>query len=426
MSKKINLILKEVLKKIEPSKEDLDFINKSLNEFKQKIISKIKQSKINAEIFVGGSFAKQTMIKKDKYDADFFIRFDKKYPDAELSNLTAKLLKNFKNVSLIHGSRDYFRIKLAENFYIELVPVKKINNPEQAENITDLSYSHVLYIKNKIKSQKILNDIKLAKAFCYANQCYGAESYINGFSGYSLELLVYYYRSFEKFIREISKIKNKEVIDVGKCYKNKSQILMDINSSKLQSPIILVDPTYKQRNALAALSEETLRKFQKACKEFLKNPLMKHFENSTTDLKKIKSSAEKNMNQFILLEAETKKQAGDIAGSKLFKFYNHFTEEIKKLFEIKNLGFEYFQKQIARYFFVVKPKKEIVLHGPFVDDEKHVKEFKKQHKKIFIKSKRLFAKEIPPQNLVKFIKFWKDKNSKKIKDMDISDLKIRD
>ena len=59
-----------------------------------------------------------------------------------------------------------------------------------------------------------------------------------------------------------------------------------MNSSKLTSPIILVDPTYKQRNALAALSEETFEKFKQASKKFLKNPSIKYFEIVKWDLEK--------------------------------------------------------------------------------------------------------------------------------------------
>ena len=38
---------------------------------------------------------------------------------------------------------------------------------------------------------------------------------------------------------------------------------MNLNASKLNSPIILIDPTYKQRNTLAALSNETFENFKK-------------------------------------------------------------------------------------------------------------------------------------------------------------------
>jgi len=68
----------------------------------------------------------------------------------------------------------------------------------------------------------------------------------------------------------MAKIKDKIVIDIEKHYKNKQAVLMDLNSSKLHSPIILIDPTYKERNALAALSSETFRKFQEVSLKFLK------------------------------------------------------------------------------------------------------------------------------------------------------------
>ena len=63
----------------------------------------------------------------------------------------------------------------------------------------------LLIRKKKIKG-KILDEIRLAKAFCHANGCYGAESYIKGFSGYALELLVYHYGSFQKFVKAITKL----------------------------------------------------------------------------------------------------------------------------------------------------------------------------------------------------------------------------
>ena len=98
---------------------------------------------------------------------------------------------------------------------------------------------------------------------------------------------------------------------------------MDINSSKLQSPIILIDPTYKQRNVLAGLSDETFDRFKKVCKKFLKKPSMKSFEIEKTDLEKIKKDARNKKFEFIMLEGRTKKQEGDIAAKKLLKFYKH-------------------------------------------------------------------------------------------------------
>ena len=313
----INSILKDVLEKIEPAEKELKLIENSLKEFLKLINKNLKTSKIKAEVFVGGNFAKGTMIKRNFYDIDIFVRFDKRYKNDELSRLTKKLLKGVGKVVVVNGSRDYFRIKISKGLVFEIVPVRKTKNLGEVENITDRSYFHVHYIKRKIKSHKIMDDIRLAKAFCHANNCYGGESYVNGFSGYALELLIYHYKSFLKFIRAMANVKDTKIIDIEKNHKNKQTIMMDVNAAKLQSPIILIDPTYKQRNALAALSRETFKKFQKDCRKFLRNPNIRAFEIKKVNIEKIKHYAKIKKYEFILLEAKTSKQEEEIARSKL-------------------------------------------------------------------------------------------------------------
>lgn len=423
MSKKINSVLEEVLKKVKPQEEKINEFEIFLKEFLENLKKRIKSSKLDIEIFIGGSFAKKTVIKKKIYDIDIFLRFDKKYNE-EISDLTEKLLKGSKKTK-IHGSRDYFKIKVNPYFFLEIVPVIKIKKPEEAKNITDLSFFHVNYIKRR-SPKKILDDIILTKAFCHANNCYGAESYIKGFSGYGLELLIYHYKSFLRFLKEMEKInlKEKTIIDIEKKFKNKQEILMNLNSSKLQSPIILIDPTYKQRNALAALSEETLKRFQISCKRFLKNPSTKTFESRILDLEKIKKDTKKRKLEFILIEGKTKKQEGDIAGSKLLKFHNYLNDEIKNLFYIKNKGFQYDEGKSGKSFFVVKSRKEVLYKGPKVKDKKNSQKFRKKHKKTFFKSGRIYAKEKIKFNIKEFLENWKKKNKKIMKEMYISELRV--
>ncbi|MBS3076333.1 nucleotidyltransferase domain-containing protein [Candidatus Pacearchaeota archaeon] len=421
MVNKIDLILKQVLEKVNPPHEDLKLIDDSVKDFLEKFGKELQKGKVDAEIFVGGSVAKKTMIKKGVYDVDVFVRFDAKYDDKTKEELLEKLLKNFEHVSKVHGSRDYFRISVAPSFSIEIIPVKKIKNPKEADNITDLSYSHVKYVNSKVKG-KILDDIKVAKAFCHANKCYGAESYINGFSGYGLELLIYHYGSFLKFVKEVAKHKkDKIVIDLEKDFKNKKEILLDLNGSKLLSPIILIDPTHKQRNVLAALSDETFEKFKKDCVEFLKNPSLKNFELEKIDFEKMRKTAKSD---FVLLKVSTNKQEGDVAGTKLLKFYKHLQKEIEKFFDLKKAEFVYEHEQSAEFGFVGKAKKEILFNGPFLKDKKNVQKFKKEHKKTFEKKGKLYAKEKIDFGLEDFIKSWKRKNGKRMNEMYIESLEI--
>jgi tRNA nucleotidyltransferase (CCA-adding enzyme) len=202
--------------------------------------------------------------------------------------------------------------------------------------------------------------------------------------------------------------------------------MIDINSSKLQSPIILIDPTYKQRNALAALSYETFSKFIKDASNFLKNPSIESFEIKKTDLEKIKTDALKKKYYFVLVEAETDRQEGDIAGSKLLKFYRHIEDEMSRFYEIKNHGFNYNKKQKSRFFYVAKPKNEIIIEGPNVKDKNNMFEFRKKHKSIFTNKGRIYAREKVKYNLRDYIENWKKKNSRKIKEMYITQLKVVD
>jgi tRNA nucleotidyltransferase (CCA-adding enzyme) len=421
--KNVNSILKEVLEENKIEWADLEIIEKSLKDFISDIEKKIKSQKINAEVFVGGSYAKGTMIKKDNYDIDLFLRFAKDIKDGEMAGICEKLLKGYK-IMKIHGSRDYFRIGITPNIFFEVVPVRKISKPEEAENITDLSYSHVKYIKSKIKSEKIIDDIKIAKVFCYANKCYGAESYINGFSGYALELLIYYYGGFLKFIKEALKVKEKTVIDIEKQYKRKQEVLMDLNSSKLQSPIILIDPTYKQRNVLAALSSETFEKFRQACEKFLKSPGKEAFSLKKIDIENKIKNAKTKKYDFVSIKIMTDKQEGDIAGSKLLKFYRHLNEEIEKYFDVKDSGFEYNKGKSAEVFFSGKSKKEILFAGPFITDKANAERFKKEHKTTFVKSKKMYAKQAINFDLNDFLTNWKHRNEKKLKEMYITKMEI--
>ncbi|HJZ18558.1 MAG TPA: nucleotidyltransferase domain-containing protein [Candidatus Nanoarchaeia archaeon] len=418
-SQKIKSVLKEVLKKINPSKEELGRINSETQDFLKKVKEKIKGMRLDAEVFIGGSFAKKTIIKKGIYDVDIFVRFGKKSKD--ISGLTEKILDGFNAVK-IKGSRNYFRVD-RDGFFMEIIPVLKIKKPESAENVTDLSYFHVRYIKRKLKG-KILDEVKIAKAFCHANGCYGAESYVKGFSGYALELLIQHYGSFLKFIKALEKINRKEVIDIERHFKNRNESLMNINESKIQSPVVLIDPTYKERNVLAALSNETFEIFRKACRKFLKNPSLEMFEKKDADFEKNKAVAKKKKLDFILVEIKTEKQEGDIAGTKLLKFYNHLNEEIEKFYIIKNREFEYNGEKTAKCFFAVKSREKILIKGPRMNQKENIQRFKKTHRKTFVKSGRIFSKEKINFNLKQFIEFWKQKNQRKMNEMSVSGMEI--
>ena len=405
-----------------PEKEDIKEIKKRTDEFIAELKSSIKKNKVSAEIFIAGSFAKDTMLKGEYYEVDLFVRFkdSRDISNGKFEKVVNDVCKKHFQYKQIHGSRDYFFVKLSENIVLEIVPVLWVRNPRDAENVTDLSYSHVKYVKSKISRNKSLKkEILLAKEFCKAQGVYGAESYIHGFSGYALECLVINYGSFAKFLNVVSK-SDKIIIDPGKHYKNKQEVLISLNESKIQGPIILVDPTWKERNVLAALDWKTYEKTKEIAKRYLKKPDLNFFKKVVFSEENFVRKAEKSNSEMLSIKIKTSKQEGDIAGTKLKKFFNFVNSELDKRFKVLDSHFEYSGIKEADLYYSVKSKKN-VKKGPPVKMKENVVKFKKMNKKTFVKSGSIYA-EVPEIKVNKWLEGFLKVRGKQIKDMDISEI----
>ena len=383
-------LLKQVLAEIKPTKEEEKEVNEKISEFLKKLNKNLK----DAKAVLGGSGAKGTWISHT-YDADIFVQFNyNKYKDKsnELSDVLEKVLKRlFSKLSRLHGSRDYFQVKQV-GFTFEVIPILKITKAKDALNITDVSPLHAEWVK---KHKKFADEIRLAKQFCKAQSVYGAESYIKGFSGYMCEILTIHCKGFMNLAKAAAKWEPKTVIDTEGYYKNKSDVLFNINKSKQQGPMVLIDPVQKDRNAAAALSEEKFNQFVYACKEFLKNPSKDFFKITEVSIEELKKRAKKD--KLILLAAKALSGKSDIVGSKLLKAVEFIDTELKKNgFNVYEHGWKWDKAKDALFWFIVDKNllpEHVENRGPPLNLEKHVELFKKKHKKTFVKGKNIWAKD---------------------------------
>ena len=365
----IKNILEKELEKISLPEEKITSLKKLADEF----VNLLKTKEITARI--GGSLAKGTLIKKSsKQDIDIFVVFD--YSE-DIINLE-KILNKIKlpgKLKKVHGSRDYFQID-CEDALLEVIPVVKNSDPELAENVTDVSLSHVKYVTDEIKKNpQISSQIKLTKAFCKANKSYGAESYIKGFSGYSLEILTIHFGGFIEFLKGMQKAK---AIDTMKYFKGEREIMTELNASKLNSPIVVIDPTYKYRNAVAGLSIRTFLKFVEKSEEFLKNPSLDFFKEEKINLENLKKISLEERAPLVKVNLKTDRQEGDIAGTKMKKVLDFFVKElVKNKQEVLREEFEYDSGQNSIAYLIVKEKNKIKSRGPPVGLEEPIKKFKK-------------------------------------------------
>lgn len=425
---KTQKVISEQIKLLKPDKKDIKELEKISKNFISKLNEEIAKSGIDCDVFLGGSFAKNTLLKSDAYDIDIFVRFDWRYDN--ISDILEKFLKNLNKkmyfkLERVHGSRDYFIIKLDDiKGYFEVIPVTKIKKPKEERNVTDLTYFHGPYVKKRIKGLE--DQVRITKSFLKAQEVYGAETYVKGFSGYTVELLIIKYKSFLKMLQSLVKVKSDKrlVIDIEKHYKNENEVFIQLNEAKIHSPIVLIDPTYKERNALAALSQETFSRFQESAREFLKKPNLKFFEKKEIYLDKIIKNSKSKKLDFVTLDIRTDKQAGDIAGTKLKKFFDLVCREIKDEFMLKENYFRYSGSNLGMGYIVAKRKNELVRIGPPLHLKKAVTNFKNKHAVTFEKNKYIHAKLKLKFSLKEFLDSWVSGNKTLMKQMHITQIRI--
>ncbi len=361
----------DIIERIKPSKEE----QKNVNNIIKEIFSKLNKIK-DIKFVLGGSISKDTWLKGTN-EIDIFAKFNhNKFKEKDISRLLQKELKQYFKIKLVHGSRDYFHVNF-KGFIFEIVPILDIKDPEQAMNVTDLSPLHIKFVKN---FPKLNDETRLLKMFCKANSLYGAESFISGFSGYALEALVIYYKSFKNVLKNATKWKDKTVIDIlGKV----KDPLKELNVSKIVSPLIIIDPVDKTRNISASLSNENFNKIIKLGREYLKKPSDKFFI----------FSKEIPKNSFVF-EINPLSGKTDVVGGKIVKAVNYILNELRRHgFEITEKGFIW-GKEVKFWFKVKKENLDLyeVRRGPPENLAENVKEFQRKYKNTFFKNKVCYAK----------------------------------
>ncbi len=367
-----------ILAQIKPTKEE----EKQLKQLAASIINKVTIPA--TKVILGGSGAKDTWLK-GTHDIDIYVKFSYKnyaQQSEQLADILYKYVYKKLKVIRLHGSRDYFQLQ-KDGFMFEIVPILDITKPLEARNITDFSHLHVAYVKKHIQQkQKLADDIRLAKAFAKAQKVYGAESYIQGFSGYVMELLVIRYGSFEKLLKAVASWKKPVIIG------NKKEA-EQLNPAKKASPLILLDPVQPERNAAAALSEEKFEQFVKASRAFVKKPSLAFFEKKEVNLDALQK---KKHSVFLnVTPLHTKK---DIAGAKMMKAFLYLKAQIPLYgFQLQESSWDY---EKGFFYFQVKEgqiAKEYAHQGPPVDHALAVQQFQKKYKDVFVQGKRLYAKK---------------------------------
>ena len=389
---------------------------KLIDDVLDSINSYIKKNKIIATASLGGSYAKNTHLKY--FDCDIFVKFDMQYKEKNLSIILEKILKTFKPMK-IHGSRDYFKF-IKKGITFEIVPVLDVGGPSEAQNVTDVSPLHVDWVRTHIK--KLHDDVRLSNLFCKANGLYGAESYINGFSGYILEVLTIHYGGFKKLLKGVTEWRPKQCIDVEGFYHSRHDISRRLNKAKLHSPLIIIDPVQPNRNIAASLSNERFSQFILAARLFLQKPSKLFFKKKEFKLSEVKKKAKLLDCSLVMLNITPLQSKRDVVGSKLLKAFLFIQTQLENCdFNVLDSGWSWSKKTF--FWFLVFPNKlsKYEKHpGPLVySSNEFFKPFTKKYKDYIIENFRIYVlrkrKFYKLKDVIKYIvkdEYLKDKVKK--------------
>jgi len=376
-------IKKEVISRTKVPASDYARVMKQVNDYISALQSRLDRLGIKASVVLGGSAAKGTIVRDD-FDCDIFARFDSRYSDEEMPGLLEKALSG-QDYARLHGSRDYFQVY--NGLAYEIVPVLDITYPRDARNVTDMSPLHVEWIRKALaKKPGLADEIIIAKTFCKAQGVYGAESYISGFSGHVLDILIVYYGSFDALLKNAVQWQKYKTIDIMGHGSG-------LDESKI-SPLIVIDPVDRRRNAAAALSMEKFEAFRKAAAAYLKKPSIRFFEHSRVSDDELRSRAKSNI--CAIIRAKPLDGKTDVSGSKLLKIYQHLKKHIQlNDFTVTDSGWDWDKKHEARIWLIIRDEQFPGMkehQGPPVREKEAAAQFRDKHPDAYEKEKRLYAK----------------------------------
>jgi tRNA nucleotidyltransferase (CCA-adding enzyme) len=169
----------------------------------------------------------------------------------------------------VKGERMYAEHPYTHGFYrgheVDIVPCYRLKSAAGRLTAVDRTPFHAKYVIGKLaKGQE--NEVRLFKQFAKGVGIYGAESKVQGLSGYLCELLVLRYGTFQGLVESVSE------------WPERPRVELDMKAKKkFSEPLVVIDPVDSRRNVASAVSATQLARFIHACGEFVKAPSERFF-----------------------------------------------------------------------------------------------------------------------------------------------------
>ncbi|MGC8729881.1 MAG: CCA tRNA nucleotidyltransferase [Candidatus Micrarchaeia archaeon] len=398
----IDRLLAKILSDIKPTSDEILLATQAADE----IIERLRKVLPNdVEIVTAGSLAHGTQLKFHS-DIDIFLLFKRSLPASEMEKIGIEAA-----MKIVHKEKnERYEIKYAEHPYIKLifddlnmkadvVPAYKINNIDDKGTSVDRTPLHNNFVNSHL-SDKEKDEVRLLKAFLLGNNLYGAEARVEGFAGYLCELLIYHYKSFINTISKFANFSGFIAIDISSNTEyDKDSKEAKVLEKKFGKNFIVIDPTDKNRNVAASVSNETLARFCIFARRFLTYPSEEYFYGARYSDTFARQHLEELGDRFSLdtyiVSARSEDISEDIIWQQLKKFHKSICIELSKSF----VGPVFTQCSIVHntsLMFFAFPRLELgfaKVKGPNVFIKEASENFMEAHKTdiIMLDSENLYA-----------------------------------
>lgn len=342
MGRMLEKVLSNVLKKIKPKPRE----EKKLVGLAQKTleITREKAKKYQAKAILAGSITRDTWLP-GKREFDVFILFSPDLPENKLEEngllIGREVIKQLKGKFSVEYAQHPYGSGLVQGVDIDIVPCYEVESAEKIKSAVDRTPFHVKYIEKNLPLT-LSDEVRLLKQFLTANKIYGADAKTEGFSGYVCELLTIRYGGFVEVLKDVSKWNAGEAIDLENYYKKEEYTQLRKNFKN--QPLILIDPTDRNRNTTAPASVETFLRFRKLAKEFLDKPSEKFFSEKKSQPITTRELAQKlsqRKTELLIIKFTPPKVVPDILWPQLRRFaerLQEILEETKYEFKVLRRG----------------------------------------------------------------------------------------
>jgi len=373
-------ILQEVLRRVRPSGEEREEMRRVAEKVIEKLRELTENLKFPLEIQLVGSAARDTWLSGNR-ELDVFIIFPPSIKEEEMEKIGLEIARKVsEDYEEMYAEHPYVRARI-DGWSVDIVPCFRIDDPSRRISAVDRTPFHNAYLRERIKGKE--NEVLLLKQFMKGIGVYGAESKVQGFSGFLCELLILNYGSFLETLKAASKWRRGERIDIE-----------GHGVYEGRDPLVVIDPVDPNRNAAAAVSLDSMARFVDASREFLKSPSMEFFfpEKRILSREEIRERM-KDRGTFTVLILWDAQGLEEIIYPQLRKAQESICSMLHRNgFRVLRSAIFYSKKAALILELEVWRLPKVERHlGPFFTQEDHAERFKSKHRIVYIENGRYVA-----------------------------------